>query len=72
MPLRGYSWNELTEREIEFLKLLAEGKNLGQISLHFRYQRQWAEETRTKIYAKLEARNAAHAVAVGFRRGILS
>ena len=62
---------KLTRRELEVLQLISEGLNTRAIS-----RRLWVTDETVKTHVrrlldKLEARTRAHAVANGFRRGIL-
>ena len=63
---------ELTARELEMLLLIAEGLTNREIGL----RRSLSEETVKvhvhHLFGRLRARSRAHAVAIGFRHGIIA
>lgn len=77
----GPSWRELramelqgrplSAREIEVLALTADGMDSGEVGARLHLQPQTVRDHLKRVYAKLGARNAPHAVGVAFRRGIL-
>ena len=60
----------LTVREQQILRLVAEGLTSREIAGSERSERTIRNQL-VRIYEKLEVNNAAAAVAVGFRRGVL-
>jgi DNA-binding NarL/FixJ family response regulator len=67
----GEPW-EPTSRQLEVLQLIADGLSNAEIG-----KRLWLSEETIKthlrsIYAALQVRSRAEAIAVGFRRGLLS
>lgn len=68
----------LSPQELRVLQLIAEGKSNGEIGLalgcriNLRQGRSETVHTHTRrILAKLRARNQAHAVAIGYRFGLI-
>lgn len=58
-------------RELEVLSGLAYGKQLKQIAADLCLSRDTVKTHLERIYAKLSARNAAHAVAIGLSSGLI-
>jgi len=63
---------EPTNREIEVLQLISEGLVNREIGQRLFLSEETVKSHVRHLLAKLQARSRAHAVAVGFRRGILS
>lgn len=63
--------DELSEREIEVLKLIAGGKSNKQIADLLSVAEATAKSRVTNILSKLSASDRAHAVAIGLKRGII-
>lgn len=63
---------ELTPRQLEILQGLAEGLNARQIGERLFISVHTVKSLRDKVYIALGADNGPHAVAIGYRRGILS
>lgn len=61
----------LSEREGEILALLADGHTYGQCARLLSLAHSTIKTHASNVYAKLRASGAAHAVAIGFRLGIL-
>lgn len=61
----------LTGRELEVLRLLAEGHTSAEIKDKLFISYNTAENHRRNILTKLEARNAAHAIAIALRNGMI-
>lgn len=62
---------ELTDREMEVLKLIAEGYSSEEIGFKLFISSDAVKSRRLSIYNKLDAINAPHAIAVAFRKRIL-
>jgi DNA-binding NarL/FixJ family response regulator len=60
-----------TAREIEVLQLIAEGLVNREIGSRLFLSEETVKSHVRHLLAKLQARSRAHAVAVGFRRGII-
>lgn len=62
----------LGRRETQVLQLLADGHSLQSIASQLYVSLTTAKHFRTVLYAKLSARTAAQAVAIGYQRGYLA
>ena len=62
---------KLSERHLDVLRLMAEGLTDRQIGERLHIASSTVAGHTLAIYARLSARNRAHAVALAFRRGIL-
>ncbi|MBO4813911.1 MAG: response regulator transcription factor, partial [Muribaculaceae bacterium] len=63
--------SELTNRELEVLKLLASGLNSKEISEQLFISTNTVEYHRKQLLRKTESRNVAELIGNAFRRGIL-
>jgi DNA-binding NarL/FixJ family response regulator len=63
---------EPTTREIEVLRLISDGLANREIGVRLFLSEETVKSHVRHLLAKLQARSRAHAVAVGFRRGLLS
>ena len=63
---------EPTAREIEVLQLISDGLVNREIGVRLFLSEETVKSHVRHILAKLQARSRAHAVAVGFRRGLLT
>ena len=70
-PLRELG-QEPTMREIEVLQLVSDGLVNREIGQRLFLSEETVKSHVRHLLAKLQARSRAHAVAVGFRRGIIS
>jgi len=70
-PLRELE-QEPTNREIEVLQLISEGLVNREIGKRLFLSEETVKSHVRHLLAKLQARSRAHAVAVGFRRGLLT
>lgn len=61
----------LSPRETEILRLLADGLNTHQMARRLLLSAVTVQKHRSRIFRKLGARNAPHAVALAFRRGLV-
>ena len=62
----------LTGREVEVLQLVSEGLVNREIGMRLFLSEETVKSHVRHLLAKLQARSRAHAVAVGFRRGLLT
>ena len=69
-PLRGVE-QEPTVREIEVLQLISDGLVNREIGQKLFLSEETVKSHVRHLLAKLQARSRAHAVAAGFRRGII-
>lgn len=70
-PLRELG-QEPTMREIEVLQLISDGLVNREIGTRLFLSEETVKSHVRHLLAKLQARSRAHAVAVGFRRGLIS
>jgi DNA-binding NarL/FixJ family response regulator len=63
---------EPTAREIEVLQLISDGLVNREIGVRLFLSEETVKSHVRHLLAKLQARSRAHAVAVGFRRGIIN
>lgn len=70
-PLRELG-QEPTMREVEVLQLISDGLVNREIGVRLFLSEETVKSHVRHLLAKLQARSRAHAVAVGFRRGIIS
>lgn len=63
--------NALTERELQVLRGMAEGKSNAEIGRELYVSEDTVKTHARRLFRKLGARDRAHAVAVGFRAGML-
>jgi DNA-binding NarL/FixJ family response regulator len=61
-----------TSREIEVLRLIGDGLANREIGVRLFLSEETVKSHVRHLLAKLQARSRAHAVAVGFRRGLIS
>lgn len=62
---------DLTTRNVEVLRLIADGLTDAQIGAELHLAEGTVAAHVVSLYRRLEAKNRAHAVAIGYRRGIL-
>ncbi|MPZ28814.1 MAG: helix-turn-helix transcriptional regulator [Micromonosporaceae bacterium] len=68
----GPAWRaSLTERELQVLRGMAEGKSNAEIGRDLYVSEDTVKTHARRLFRKLRARDRAHAVAVGFRAGAL-
>jgi DNA-binding NarL/FixJ family response regulator len=70
-PLREFE-QEPTMREIEVLQLISEGLVNREIGQRLFLSEETVKSHVRHLLAKLQARSRAHAVAIGFRRGLVA
>jgi len=63
--------DDLTPREIDVLQLIADGKTNKEIGDHLSIGEASVKSHVANILSKLDARDRAHAVAIGLKRGII-
>ena len=63
--------DDLTPREIDVLQLIADGKANKEIGDHLSIGEASVKSHVANILSKLDARDRAHAVAIGLKRGII-
>jgi DNA-binding NarL/FixJ family response regulator len=69
-PARRH-WQDPTKRELQVLELIAEGLANREIGERLFLSEETVKSHVRHLLAKLQARSRAHAVAVGFRRGLI-
>jgi DNA-binding NarL/FixJ family response regulator len=62
---------KLTRRQLEVLRLIADGLTLDQVAGRLHIERCTVGTHRTNITARLGARSGAHAVAIAMRAGLI-
>jgi len=76
IPFTGGAVRELeqkpTPREIEVLQLISDGLVNREIGVRLFLSEETVKSHVRHLLAKLQARSRAHAVAVGFRRGLIA
>ena len=70
-PLREFG-QDPTMREIEVLQLISDGLVNREIGTRLYLSEETVKSHVRHLLAKLQARSRAHAVAVGFRRGLIA
>lgn len=63
--------NQLSYRELQVLRLIADGRTTDSIATRLSLSRGTVGNHRESLYRRLGARSEAHAVALGFRSGLL-
>jgi DNA-binding NarL/FixJ family response regulator len=70
--LAGYAGaDELTAREIEILRLIADGNANKEIGARLAIAEETVKSHITNILSKLEAKDRTHAVTIALKRGII-
>jgi DNA-binding CsgD family transcriptional regulator len=62
----------LTDREQEVLELMSYGGTNYEIAVELGVGEETIKEHAQRIFRKMNARNRSHAVALGFREGVIS
>jgi DNA-binding NarL/FixJ family response regulator len=68
---RGLTFNGLARREIEVLRLVAEGYDTGEIARQLSYSERTVKNVMHDITSRLHLRNRPHAVAYALRQGLI-
>jgi DNA-binding NarL/FixJ family response regulator len=68
---RGLRFSGLSEREIEVLKLVAEGLDTGEIARRLAFSERTIKSVLHDVTTRLQLRNRAHAVAYAVREGLI-
>jgi DNA-binding CsgD family transcriptional regulator len=68
---RGLTLAGLTQREIDVLKLVAEGLNTGEIARRLSYSERTIKNVIHDVTARFRLRNRSHAVAYAMREGLI-
>ena len=69
---RSSSQAQLTERELQVLGVMSQGKSNGQIGRELFLSEDTVKTHARRLFRKLEVNDRAQAVALGFRRGFVS
>jgi len=70
--LRPETSAELSTREVDVLTLMASGRSNGEVGARLLISEETVKTHVRHVLAKLRARNRAHAVALAFRRGLIT
>jgi DNA-binding NarL/FixJ family response regulator len=68
---RGLSFNGLTERETNVLRLVADGLDTNEIAHHLSYSERTVKNVLHDVTSRLQLRNRSHAVAYALREGLI-
>jgi DNA-binding NarL/FixJ family response regulator len=68
---RGLRFSGLTDREIEVLRLVAEGLDTGEIARRLSFSERTIKSVLHDVTTRLQLRNRAHAVAYAVREGLI-
>lgn len=68
---RGLTLNGLTEREVDVLKLIAEGLSTGEIAYRLSYSERTIKNVIHDVTSRFNLRNRSHAVAYAVRAGLI-
>jgi len=68
---RGYSLTGLSEREIEILRLIADGMDTAEIATTLSYSERTVKNVLHDVTSRLQLRNRSHAVAYALREGLI-
>ena len=68
---RGITFTGLASREIEVLKLVAEGWDTAQIATRLSYSERTVKNVLHDVTTRLQLRNRSHAVAYAMREGLI-
>jgi DNA-binding NarL/FixJ family response regulator len=68
---RGLTFAELAEREIEVLRLVADGLDTAEIAVKLSYSQRTVKNVLHDITSRLHLRNRSHAVAYALRQGLI-
>ncbi|MFI9256803.1 response regulator transcription factor [Streptomyces sioyaensis] len=68
---RGLTFNNLTERESEVLRLVAEGLDTAEVATRLAYSPRTVKQVLHDIQIRFQLRNRCHAVAYAMRHGLI-
>ena len=68
---RGLTFTGLASREIEVLKLVADGYDTAEIAQHLAYSERTVKNVLHDVTTRLQLRNRSHAVAYAVREGLI-
>jgi DNA-binding NarL/FixJ family response regulator len=68
---RGLTFTGLATREIEVLRLVADGLSTGEIAVELCYSERTVKNVLHDITTRLHLRNRSHAVAYALRQGLI-
>lgn len=68
---RGLTFTGLATREVEVLKLVADGYSTGEIAMQLCYSERTVKNVLHDITTRLQLRNRSHAVAYALRQGLI-
>jgi DNA-binding NarL/FixJ family response regulator len=68
---RGLAFNGLATREIEVLRLVADGCDTSEIADRLAYSERTVKNVLHDVTSRLQLRNRSHAVAFAMRRGLI-
>ncbi len=68
---RGLTFTGLASREIEVLKLVADGYDTAEIAQHLAYSERTVKNVLHDVTTRLQLRNRSHAVAYALREGLI-
>ena len=68
---RGLSFRGLTDREVEVLKLVADGYDTAEIAADLAYSERTIKNIIHDVTTRLNLRNRSHAVAYAVRQGLI-
>jgi DNA-binding NarL/FixJ family response regulator len=68
---RGWTFSGLTEREIDVLRLVADGFDTAEIAVKLSYSQRTVKNVLHDVTSRLHLRNRSHAVAYALRQGLI-
>jgi DNA-binding NarL/FixJ family response regulator len=68
---RGLSPSGLNDREIQILRLLAQGRDTTEVAVELRYSERTVKSVLHSLTSRLNLRNRTHAVAYAMRTGVI-
>ncbi|HEY8201241.1 MAG TPA: response regulator transcription factor [Actinomycetota bacterium] len=68
---RGFRFSGLTEREVEVLRMVAEGCNTAEIAGRLCYSERTIKNVIQDVITRFQLRNRSHAVAYALRQGLI-
>ena len=68
---RGLTFTGLAAREIEVLRLIADGYDTGEVARHLSYSERTVKNVLHDVTSRLHLRNRSHAVAYALREGLI-